>query len=50
MVSTKYVLAVQDNTIMVGIRVNRTIEKFLQFDEVFLGDFLHGKPVCLKWM
>ena len=48
MVLTKYVLAVQDNTTMVGIPVNRIIEKFLQFDEAFFGNFLHGKPVCLK--
>ena len=50
MVSTKYVLAVQDNTTMVGIRVSGTIEKFLLFDEAFFGNFLHGKPICLKWM
>ena len=50
MVLTKYVLAVQDNTTMLGIRVKRTIEKFLQFNEVLFGDFLHCKPICLKWM
>ena len=50
MVSTKYGLAVQDNTAMVGIQVNRTLEKYLQFDESFFGDFSHGKPICSNWM
>ena len=50
MVSTKYVLKLQDNTTMVGVHANKAIESFLNFDDHFFGDFKSGKPVQLNWL
>ena len=50
MVSTKYVLKLQDQTTMVGVCANKAIESFLDFDDHFFGDFKLGKPVQLNWL
>ena len=48
MVSTKYVLKLQDRMTMVGVCANKAIESFLNFDDCFFGDFKSGKPVQLN--
>ena len=50
MVSSRYILQIQDYSTMIGIRANKEIEKFLLFDEAFFGDFSNGKPISLNWM
>ena len=50
MVSTKYVLKLQDQMTMVGVCCNKAIESFLTFDDHFFGDFKYGKPVHLNWL
>ena len=48
MVSTKYVLKLQDQTTMVGVNANKAIESFLNFDDRFFGDFKFGKHIQLN--
>ena len=50
MVSTKYVLNLQDRTAMVGVHANKVIESFLNFDDCFFGEFKSGKPIQLNWL
>ena len=50
MVSTKYVLKLQDQMTMAGVHCNKAIESFLTFDDRFFGDFKYGKPVHLNWL
>ena len=50
MVSTKYVLKLQDQMTVVGVCANKAIESFLNFDDHFFGDFKCGKPVQLNWL
>ena len=39
MVSRKYYLRLQDQTSMVGVRPNKSLEKFLDSDDCFFGEF-----------
>ena len=50
MVSSRYVLQIQDYSMMIGVRANKAIEKFLLFDEAFFGDFLNCRPISLNGM
>ena len=50
LVSTRYILKIQDTTTMVGVCANIALEKFLTFNDEFFGHFSNGKPVCLKWL
>ena len=50
MVSSRYVLEIQDCSTMIGVRANKAIEKFLLFNEACFGDFLNGQPISLNWM
>ena len=50
MVSRKYYLKLQDKTSMVGVHTNKSLEKFLDFDDHFFGEFRFGKPVKLEWL
>ena len=50
LVSTRYILKIQDTTTMVSVRANITLEKFLAFNDEFFGHFSNGKPVHLNWL
>ena len=50
LVSTKYILKIQDTTTMIGVRANMALEKFLAFNDEFFRQFLNGKPVHLMWL
>ena len=50
LVSTRYILKIQDTTTMVGVHANITLEKFLAFNDEFFGHFSNGKPVRLNWL
>ena len=50
LVSTRYILKVQDTTTMVGVHANIALKKFLAFNEEFFGNFSNGKPVRLNWL
>ena len=50
LVSTKYILKIQDMTTMIGVCANIALEKFLNFNKEFFGHFSNGKPVCLTWL
>ena len=50
MVSRKYYLKLQNDTSMVGLHANKAIEKFLDFDDRFFGEFSSGKPIKLEWL
>ena len=50
MVSGKYYLRLKDHTSMVGVHTNKFLEKFLDFDNCFFGEFQFGKPVKLQWL
>ena len=50
LVSTKYILKIQDTTTMIGVCANIASEKFLNFNEEFFGHFSNGKPVRLTWL
>ena len=45
LVSTRYILKIQDTTTMVGVHVNIALEKFLAFNDEFFGHFSNGKLV-----
>ena len=45
LVSTRYILKIQDTTTMVGVCANIALEKFLAFSEKFFGNSSNGKPV-----
>ena len=50
LVSTRYILKIQDTTTMVSVHANIALEKFLAFNEEFFGNFSNGKPVRLNWL
>ena len=50
LVSTRYILKIQDTTTMVGVHANIALEKFLAFNDEFFRHFSNGKPVHLKWL
>ena len=50
LVSTKYILKIQDTTTMIGVHANIALEKFLTFNNEFFGDFSNEKPVCLTFL
>ena len=50
LVSTRYILKIQDTTTMVGVCANIALKKFLAFNEEFFGNFSNGKPVHLNWL
>ena len=50
MVSRKYYLKLQDQTTMVGVHANTSLEKFTYFDNCVFGDVRFGKPVKLEWL
>ena len=50
MVSRKYYLRLQDQTSMVRVHANKSLEKFIDFDNCFSGEFQFGKPVKLQWL
>ena len=39
MVSRKYYLKLQNDTSMVGVHANKSLEKLLYFDDLFFGEF-----------
>ena len=50
MVSRKYYLKLQDETSMVGVCANKSLENFLDFDYRFFGEHHFGKLVKLEWL
>ena len=50
LVSTRYILKIQDTTTMVGVHANIALKKFLTFNDEFFRHFSNGKPVHLKWL
>ena len=50
LVSTRYILKIQDTTTMVSVRANIALENFLTFNDEFFRHFSNGKPICLKWL
>ena len=50
LVSTEYILKIQDTTTMIGVCANIALEKFLTFNDEFFRQFSNGKPVHLTWL
>ena len=50
LVSTRYILKIQDTTTMVGVHANIALKKFLAFNDEFFGHFSNGKPIHFKWL
>ena len=48
LVSTRYILKVQDTTTMVGVHANIALEKFLAFNEEFFWKFFKWEASMFK--
>ena len=48
LVSTRYILKIQDTTTMVGVRANITLKKFLAFNDEFIGHFFKWEASMFK--